>query len=173
MNQMTVARRLSCKVVPVALLVAGVIGIGCNNSGYGQYAQVSGIVRQANGEPLPGGIITFHDAQKDTVQGRAVIREDGSYQIKLPLGLVMVSVDNAVLKGSGIPRFMAKMPAKIQEQMQEQRQESENRTRTSLGPMPTGTWVSIPERYKSSKLSGLSLDVLKSDNLSFDVTLEK
>jgi hypothetical protein len=104
-------------------------------------AEVSGKVLY-RGQPLPGGKVTFV-----TVQGgfahNGTIDENGNYKISAPVGDVLVSVDNRMLRTQkkGAKEHVLKRPGAEQPQALK------------------GTYVALPAKYSTPSSSGLTYKV--------------
>ena len=89
-NMMTRFRRLpSRSALPLAIGVLLVCSVGCGKTG-----TVKGIVKQADGTPLPGGLIMFAPEEAGKSAATGVIKEDGTYEVEVPKGAFKVSIDN-------------------------------------------------------------------------------
>ena len=87
---MTRFRRLpSRSALPLAIGVLLVCSVGCGKTG-----TVKGIVKQADGTPLPGGLIMFVPEEAGKSSATGVIKEDGTYEVEVPKGAFKVSIDN-------------------------------------------------------------------------------
>ena len=71
---------------------------GCSKTG-----KVTGKVLMANGQPLPGGTITFTPAEGKGNPAAATIKEDGTYEVNAPTGVCKVSIDNRAAGKSYTP----------------------------------------------------------------------
>ncbi|HVS37595.1 MAG TPA: carboxypeptidase-like regulatory domain-containing protein, partial [Gemmataceae bacterium] len=70
----------------------------CLATGCGPKAmKVSGRVLMSNGEPLPGGRVTFRPENAALNSVTAVVDPDGKYEAVLPVGQVSACVDNREL----------------------------------------------------------------------------
>lgn len=141
--------RLACAGLLVGLLA--VVG-GCNkNPRSVEQAEVSGKVL-FQGKPLPGGRVSFV-ALKGGFASIGVIKEDGTYQIKAPVGDVTISVDNTMLrpkggqKGGGPERQKSHPSPPGAEKSKEE--------------AIKGRWVKIPAQYMNPGKSGLTYTVTK------------
>lgn len=89
--------RLSCCCLSLGLLI---VMAGCGGTPRSvQTADVSGKVT-FQGKALPGGRLAFV-AVKGGFPSSAIISEDGTYQIKAPIGDVKIGVENGMLKPQG------------------------------------------------------------------------
>jgi hypothetical protein len=122
-------------------------------AGCGQSSQVSGLVTY-DGQPLPGGRVTFLCDGEGCPVLCSNIAEDGTYVIaNLPLGRVRVSIETF-----------------------------EPQPKPATGPDPvtgidyslawedTGRYVRIPQRYGSAKTSGIEF-VVSATEQRFDIPL--
>jgi hypothetical protein len=112
-----------------------------------------------DGKPLPGGSLSFVSIgprEKLTVEGSAELARDGKFKIELPVGEVMVGVDNrefepmpatgpAALPGDNLP-------AEVRKSFSES---------TKAGPKVSERWVVIPEHYYLPETSNLKIKVNK------------
>ena len=60
----------------------------------GSKGKVTGKVTMSNGEPLPGGTITFAPVGGDGTVASAWINPDGTYELTVPSGECKISIDN-------------------------------------------------------------------------------
>jgi hypothetical protein len=136
------------------MLLLGLLLSGCSYSAMGPQGDVSGKVMY-NGKPLPGGQVTFLTSKGYTFT--SVIDPEGNYKLRAGVGEARIAVDNQMLKTSNEPPRPSltnhpgmKPPpgAKVEE-------------KKSAGPTITGTYVSIPEKYRSPDESGLTFTVTK------------
>lgn len=112
-----------------------------------------------DGKPLPGGMLSFvaiGPREKLTVEGSAELARDGKFQIDLPVGEVMVGVDNrefepmpatgpATLPG-------ANLPADVRKSLSES---------TKASSKVSDRWVQLPERYYLPETSKIKIKVNK------------
>lgn len=140
--------RLACAGLLFGLL--SLVG-GCNKKPRSvEHAEVSGKVL-FQGKPLPGGRVSFV-----TVQGgfaaNAVIKEDGTYQIKAPVGEVTIAVDNTMLR-----------PQSNMKGGPERQKSHPSRPGAEKGKEEPikGQWVKIPAQYMNAGKSGLTYTVTK------------
>jgi hypothetical protein len=129
-----------------------VLAAGCSGTSV-DHAEVSGRVL-FNGEPLPGGRVTF----VATNGGFAItvnFDENGNYKIKAPVGDVQIGVDNRMLS----PRFAH--PPVTSEGMKK---------RSGAANPVTGTYVPIPTKYHHPDQSGLVYKVVKGAQ-TYDIPL--
>jgi len=78
----------------VALVLLSLLLLtGCSSSGNGDGNEISGVVKY-NGEPVPGGTISFISAADKNKVARAGINPDGTYRVgKVPLGDMKITID--------------------------------------------------------------------------------
>jgi hypothetical protein len=156
-----------------ALLAAGLSMIllaGCSGTG-----SVSGVVTQANGQPLTGGIITFYPKKGNSVSTN--IKPDGTYEAVVPVGECKVSVDNRTVgkapaapigssgsstasgagtPGPNVPGGKGGMPGdKAGEKIKERMREQGHDPTAASGDILPGTYVKIDTKYYKSDSSGL------------------
>jgi len=154
------ALRLGCGGLSLGLLIL-IAGCGGNPHSV-DYAEVSGKVL-FQGKPLPGGRVSFV-AVKGGFPASGIINEDGTYQIKAPIGEVQIGVDNSMLRpqsqgkgGSGTrPKEMSHPKAPDATE--------------GKGQPVKGTWVNIPLQYADPGTSGLTYTV-KSGSQTHDIEL--
>jgi hypothetical protein len=141
--------------LPLCLLV---LAAGCNQRAQSiKYVPVSGKVLY-KGKALPGGRITFVTV-KGSFASSANIREDGTYKMDVPIGDVLIGVDNTMLgKQRGAP---TQMP------------QSEGMMKHSSGELDPikGHYVNLPTKYRDPETSGLTYKVENGEQ-THDVTLE-
>ena len=184
---MTRFRRLpSRSALPLAIGVLLVCSVGCGKTG-----TVKGIVKQADGTPLPGGLIMFVPEEAGKSSATGVIKEDGTYEVEVPKGAFKVSIDNRAagqvetligvggLTGSGGGKGpggtnMAGPPAAKgggEAAIADRMKESGKSGITAKVPVP-GRVVPINSMYFSPDTSKLTIKVAGGSN-EFNVTLEK
>jgi hypothetical protein len=117
-----------------------------------EHAEVSGKVL-LQGQPVPGGQVNFVTV-KGGFASAGTIDENGNYQIKAPVGEVVITVNNAMLAPRRGPREVPhpKKPGADEEQ-----------------PVK-GRWVKIPSRYSTPDTSDLKYTV-KPGTQTHDVEL--
>jgi len=113
---------------------------------------------------LPGGRVSFVTV-KGGFPASGIINEDGTYQIKAPIGEVNIGVDNNMLRSpsrgkgasSGPPKGMShpKPPGAATEAKEQ--------------PVK-GTWMNIPSQYADPGASGLTYTV-KAGSQTHDIEL--
>jgi hypothetical protein len=144
------------------LLGFGLLLSGCSRSGLGREGEVSGKVTY-KGKPLPGGQVTFMTPQGYGFNG--VIDPEGNYKVRPLVGEVRIAVDNSMLarpheSAQDMRRRMGMEPApgvKVEGQK-------------SAAPAITGTYVPLPDKYRSPDTSGLTYTV-KSGSQTHDIEL--
>jgi hypothetical protein len=126
------------------LLGCLVLAAGCSPKRSAEHTDVSGRVL-FGGKPLPGGRVTFVTVEEAFASvGR--IDDQGNYKIQAPVGEVMISVDNRMLRQNPVgnlagPRKGAGRP-------------------DQPDPDPvTGTYEEIPDKYYVPDTSGLKYTV--------------
>lgn len=62
---------------------------GCAKTG-----KVTGKITTSDGQPLPGGTITFTPTEGKANPASATIKEDGTYEVEAPTGVCKISIDN-------------------------------------------------------------------------------
>lgn len=136
------------------MVFLGLIPSGCSFSKLGQEAEVSGKVMY-NGKPLPGGHVTFMNSKGYTFG--SVIDPEGNYKLKATVGEVRITVDNSMLMKKdepGTPDLRhppgVTPPPGVQQDADK-----------SSAPKITGTYVHLPEKYRSPDASGLTYTVTK------------
>lgn len=143
-------------------LLLGLLLSGCGYSGMGPQGVVSGKVMY-KGKPLTGGHITFLTSKGVMFSGP--IDPEGNYSVKAGVGEARISVDNLMLKSrqpspAEIRRQMGTVPppgAKIEDTKE-------------AAPAITGTYVPLPEKYRSAETSGLTYAV-KTGSQTHDIEL--
>ncbi len=144
----------ACIVKSILRLICGCLSLGllagtmsCTKNPHGtEHVEVSGKVL-FNGKPLPGGRVMFA-AIKDGFAASAPIDENGTYQIKAPIGEVLISVDNRM--------FQARGGAKPGQERHPKRPDSQEE---KAEPIKGRRYVPIPERYANADTSGLTYTV--------------
>jgi hypothetical protein len=138
-----------------AALLLTVLIAGCHGPATGT---VSGRVL-LNGTPLPGGRITFVP-----VEGRnlivAVLTEDGTYPpVELPVGQVMVRVDNRELQQVAAPRSFTPSAPALQRALQKMGKGGQIPVPPPPKPSIPGRYVKIDPKYYQAETSGLEFRV--------------
>jgi hypothetical protein len=126
-----------------------IVAAGCGGGGSGRphvdTVEVSGKVF-FNGQPLPGGQVTFTAAEVQFVSS-AVIDEKGDYKIDGPVGHeAKISIDNRILFPSSSKYAQA-------------RKSGAGRPPGEEAPRIKGTYKKIPTKYHSPDTSGLTYTV--------------
>lgn len=75
-----------CAGLALALLLSAG---GCAKTG-----KVTGKITTSDGQPLPGGTITFTPTEGTVNPASATIKEDGTYEVEAPTGVCKISIDN-------------------------------------------------------------------------------
>ena len=130
--------------------------------------EVSGIVIQHTGVPMPGGLITFFPEGSTVSAAAALVQEDGSYTVRLPPGIFKIALSNDAQKK------VARMPKKEAAEMNERLKDSKNPVsirRYQL--LSSGKWVPLHAKYLKSETSGLTCEVQAGTHPSFDVRLDR
>ena len=168
-------------VIVVGLLVSPLLMVGCESK---TTAVVRGKVLQKNGEPLPGGSVTFYatDNTKALPQ-TAQIKPDGTYEMpKAPVGKVTVTVSNLELKeggvrppvgmGGGIPTGPGGVgPPKGAGGPPKDAIDAKAPPDWQGPPKPEGKYVPINKKYQDAERSGLIFEV-KTGEQNIDIKLE-
>lgn len=110
-------------------------------------------------KPLPGGMLSFVsiDAKnKLTVEGSAELGQDGTFKIDLPVGDVMVGVDNREFEPMPATG-PAKLPGdNIPEDVRKSLMQS-----TKAASKVSDRWVKLPEQYYLPETSEIKIKVKK------------
>jgi hypothetical protein len=161
------------------------LAVGCGP----KTTHVSGKVLQKNGEPLPGGLITFTSKEGSKLNpASGTVQADGSFDLSdVPMGPVLVTIDNRGLKNPpsppvGLGGQVAKVSDKASERVTAPEQaggggpprdamkDKKVPTWKPPGQLP-GQYVEINSRYYSTETTPLSLEVNTSDQ-KIDIKLE-
>jgi hypothetical protein len=153
------------------LLVFLPVVVGC---GAGQ-GKVSGRVLY-NGEPLPGGRVTFRPADPTQNAVSAELDKQGNYEVVLPVGEVMVSVDNRELeprgpRNAGLPKDI-KLTPEITKLIGSAKADNASPPAPDKAEKASGKYVPIPSKYYLAETSGLTFKV-QSGNQKHDIELPK
>lgn len=151
-----------------ALLLLAPAG-GC---GPGQ-GKVTGQVRMG-GKPLPGGWVTFRPADPRQNSVSAEIDQQGNYEVVLPAGEVLVSVDNTELAPPP-PDFGTAFPSGISPEVAKKLGAGKQKAAAPAargGGKGSGRYVPIPERYYQAESSNLKFTVKNGDQ-KHDLDLTK
>jgi hypothetical protein len=125
----------SWRILPLLVLV------GCGSVVPPQ-GEVTGIVTY-RGQPLPGGILNLISDRG--LPSTAVIGADGRYQVKAPLGLTRIGVDNRMLA-----------PTPVQPVGPRLRRPGEAEP---VAPTLSGTYWALPQKYYQPDTTGLTCTV--------------
>lgn len=134
----------------VAMLLIGLFLSGCGRSGMGLEGEVSGKVTY-NGKPLPGGQVKFLTSDGHMFTG--TIDAEGNYKVRALVGEARIIVDNRMLekrKGKS-PQGGLRPPPGVEVKS--------DLSKMSGGQPLTGTYVRIPDKYRSPDDSGLTYTV--------------
>jgi hypothetical protein len=143
------------------VLGLGLLGGGCS-SRMGPEGTVSGKVTY-QGKPLPGGQVTFLTSKGLMFSGP--IDPEGNYKVKAVAGEARIAVDNLMLKSKQPSAAELRSQMGIKPPPGAKVEEVKSST-----PAITGTYVPLPEKYRSAEKSGLSYTV-KSGSQSHDIEL--
>jgi hypothetical protein len=151
-------------VIRVAFLLFLVLLAGCSRS----TGRVSGKVLY-NGNPLPGGRLTFlpREARQNPIP--AVINADGHYEATLPVGEVTIVVDNRELQSVSIGA-PPNMPREFQLPIQKAEVKPPAEPNAQEGTL-SGKYVLIPEKYYLAETSDLK-HMVKRGTETFDIELK-
>ena len=180
------------------LLVSLCVSLPCLATGCGESrGKVAGKVTMSNGEPLPGGTITFVPVSGKGNIASASISPDGKYEIEVPSGECRISIDNRNVGkkppapigagggGNVIPPGLGGAgvvtgppgggggkagPPKDKGGDIEKRMNDSGKAPTGAGDVQPGTYKPINSKYYDSEASGLTFGV-KSGTQTFDITL--
>lgn len=147
-----------------ALVLVGVVVAGCGPG----ISKVTGRVLLDNA-PVPGGRITFRPADPAANSVSVEINEQGQYQAMLPVGEVMVSIDNRELQPRPArgPIALPGMAPDVQSKL------ATEITRPIVVPNErSGRYVPIASRYYTAETSQLTFTVIKGDMVK-DLELTK
>jgi hypothetical protein len=146
-----------------------------------QTGQLSGTVTY-QGQPLPGGRVTFRPADPRRNAVTVPINKDGSYEASVPTGEVQISVDNRELQPppprgagpgpAGLPPGITlppgvKMPSPA---AQDTGKGATTEVRSNAPQKAAGRYVPIPANYYSVETSGLKHTV-KSGPETFNIEM--
>lgn len=128
----------------------------------GGKSKVSGQVR-FNGDPLPGGLLTFQPAAPKSNVVAVPLDEQGNYQATLPVGEVQVAIDNRGLQprstdSRNLPRDL---PAQARQALSNVKPETvpPPPAGNPAAVKPRGQYVPIPPRYYTVEHSGVKFTV--------------
>jgi hypothetical protein len=139
------------------LLLAAAAGCGAGRG------KVSGRVL-LNGEPVPGGWLSFRPADPKQNAVPAKVDDQGNYEAVLPVGEVFVSVTSGDLpprgpRVGGLPPGLPLSP-EVQKTLEGGRPEQGPANAGGNAPAPQGgKYVAIPPRYADAATSGLQFRV--------------
>jgi hypothetical protein len=147
--------------------------VGCGAS----KVKVSGRVLY-NGNPLPGGIVSFRPADPKQNAISAEVDEHGNYDAILPAGEVQVAVDNrewqpqAPQTRSGPP---PELPAEVQNLLKKEKSKAPpppaDKPAAPSTPKRRGKYVAIPDKYYTTEHSGLTF-MVEPGNPKHDIELK-
>jgi hypothetical protein len=149
----------------LGLLLVLAVAAGCGPA----RGKVSGRVL-LHGTPLPGGEVNFRPADSRQHPVSAQIDEEGHYEAVLPVGEVMVSIDNRGLLprpkanlGAGLTAGLP-LPAELRKKPDGAGPEPE-RTGSAQAdsPRPPGHYVPIADKYYHMETSSLQFAVTGGD----------
>jgi hypothetical protein len=152
------------------LLLAVVTGCGQAR------AKVSGRVLY-NGEPLPGGRVTFRPADSKENAVTSPVDPQGNYEAELPVGDVKVSIENlflqqrAPLMGAGPPRDLPLSVEARQNLGEPKLDQSQPNAGAGSVAKQAGTYVPIPSKYANGDTSELDFTV-RSGEQRHDIELK-
>jgi len=117
------------------------------------------------GVPLPGGLVTFRPVDPAQNSVAAEIAGQGNYEVTLPVGEVLVSVDNSALAPR--PSVLPVLPPGLLAEMSPEAKKAlkgaqGNGSRASVQSGPGqggGRYVPIPERYSDADTSNIKFTV--------------
>ena len=138
--------------------------VGCGPSS----GKVTGRVL-LDGTPLPGGRVTFRPANPAENSVSVELNEQGQFEAMLPIGEVLVSVDNREFQPRP-PRGAIALPALSPELQSKIATEAPQATPTPN--VRSGRYVPISSRYYNAETAGLGFTVKGGDQLR-DIELTK
>jgi hypothetical protein len=146
--------------------------VGCG-AGRGR---VSGRVLYA-GAPLPGGRVTFRPADPRQNSVSAELDEQGNYEAVLPAGEVKVCIDNHQLephpsRAAGLPPGLPLTPEVQRTIGSVKPDQSQPKNGENVPRKPPGTYVKIPDKYRTVETSGLQF-VVEGGNQTHEIELTK
>jgi hypothetical protein len=142
--------RLSCCAVSLGLLI---LSAGCGLRPRSvEHAEVTGKVLY-QGKPLPGGTVSFV-AVNGAFAFTGAIDENGQYEVKAPVGEVMIGVDNRMLRSGPTQGDGSKEVKTLRQKMEGEDQKDQ----PSKGRLK-GRYVAIPKSYTDPTTSGLKYTV--------------
>jgi hypothetical protein len=155
------ARRVPATWLGALLFLPALAGCGQ------QTGHVSGKVIY-NGQPLPGGRLTFRPADPELNSVPALIGADGSYEATPPVGEVTIAVDNSELRPPE-PGQRPGLPPGFKLPGQGGAVKAGGAAESAEGKL-TGKYVPIPEKYYQAETSGLKYTVKKGSE-TYDIKL--
>lgn len=147
------------------LLRVALIGVICVLTGCGpSVGEVSGVVT-FEGQPVPGGLITFRPGDSSQNSVAYELERDGRFKVELPIGEVSVCIDNRQFEPQpalqpAVPPGLS-LPPEVVKSMQESTKES---ARVS------DRWMKLPEKYYAIETSGIKFTVqggAQEENIQF------
>jgi hypothetical protein len=156
------------RMLQIGLIAALFLGLaaGCSRNPQAP-AKISGRVLY-NGNPVPGGTITFHSEGKGSYSRE--LAEDGTYELAdIPTGTLTVTVDTEQLNPKKKPPDYGGMGNK----MYAERVAAEQKMGRTIAPKGESRekYVKIPLKYSSSKTSPLTVDIQSGRQVKeFDLT---
>jgi hypothetical protein len=140
------------------------------------HGKVSGRVL-LNGEPLPGGLVTFRPADPRQNSVSARLDGQGNYEAVLPVGEVKVSFDNRELEPraprvGGMPKDLPLSPEVRKALGGGKSDAPQTKPGENAPEKPSGRYVKVPDKYYGSETSGLQFSVGPGDQ-KHDIELTK
>jgi hypothetical protein len=141
-----------------------VLLVVCASCGCGAAkGKVSGRVLY-QGQPLPGGLLTFQPVNPQFNAVAVSVDEEGNYVAELPVGDVRIAIDNRHLQSS------AQGPRGVPDDLPEQARQALASAKQQASPPPPagnpaaraklkGRYVPIPDKFYTIESSGLKLHV--------------
>lgn len=114
---------------------------------------VSGVVSY-KGKPVPGGYLTFRPLAEGANSIPYTLERDGKFQVELPVGEVLVCIDNRefapypAVTAPNLPGM--KLPPEVMQSLQQNARASSK---------ASDRWVELPEKYFAMESSGLKFIV--------------
>jgi hypothetical protein len=145
------------------------IGAGCG----ADPVKVSGRVL-LNGQPLPGGRVTFRPSDPRHTSVKAGLDEQGHYEAMLPVGAVSVSVDNRELEPP-VPQGLGGPPKGLPLRPDVKKVLSSGipgKSAPNAPDRPPGKYVKIPGKYYAAETSGLEF-IVEPGGQTHDIELKK
>jgi hypothetical protein len=138
---------------------------GCGHS----TGRLSGKV-MFNGQPLPGGWLTFRPAEAGVNSVPVLIHEDGTYEATLPTGDVLIAVDNRELQPPDRSGPRPGLPPGIKLPPQDGAAKAAEPSPAAAEKLK-GRYVPIPDKFYRVESSGLKHTV-KSGSETHDIELK-